>query len=378
MKIGIITIHKSNVNYGASLQCYALWKYITDLGHHAEVIDLRRPVLRGYHFDCNLEGLKKKYQFRVKPFIRQLGHFLHGLSHINRLRRFHTFNNTISYSQIYHNYTELQKKPPLYDIYLSGSDQIWNPHMPFDNKPYLLSFVHENKTKVSYASSFGVDNLPNEVKKEYSDLLSQYKYLSTRELSGKRIIDELLSKNIPTVLDPIFLLAKNEWFLECDQNYHRNENFILVYSLHLNQELINLAILISKQTNLKIYVILSCDTYYKNKDVVFLYDAGPRQWLNLIRNAKIFLTDSFHGTAFANLFKTPYLSYINNLSKNNNRILTLLELLHQGSHIVSYPSYTYQNINKLIDKAYQFLPKNEEYFQREREKSILYLKTILQ
>lgn len=334
MKIGIITIHKSEVNYGACLQCYALWKYISKLGHDCEVIDLLRPSQSGYHYKLDsIKGLKVFLLLGVKlSFSKKLA-ILRDKQVRRRINRYRDFNNTIKYSSTYDSPSKIDKTPPIYDIYISGSDQIWNPNMSFNNKPYLLSFVPDEKKKIAYASSFGVKSIPDNKRVLYSNLLRNYKYISTRENSGKEIVQKLINKDIPVVLDPVFLLSVEDWEKVIDKTYKINYDYILVYSLHENKSLISKATLLAKHLNYKVILVNASYNVSDSKDICQLRDVGPRQWLNLIKEARVFLTDSFHGTAFSIILNTPFLTWVASSSKTNDRIYSLLSSLKLDDHI---------------------------------------------
>ena len=373
MRIGIVTIHKSMVNYGACLQCYALWKYLQQGGHEVEVIDLLRPVQNGYKFCCDKNGLRQFYRLKIIANIRHSINILRSKAYRTRIKNYNDFNNLISYSKTYRNHEEITKQPPVYDIYLSGSDQIWNPYMPFNNLPYLLSFVSSDKQKIAYASSFAVNNIPSECIETYKTLLSQYTSLSTRENGGRDIVYTLLNKKIPVVLDPVFLLSKDAWDNVRDKAYCVNENYVLLYSLHLNQELINLGKRIANEMQCKLYIVTAGFYKYKSLNgMEYLTDVGPAQWLNLICNTKLFLTNSFHGTAFAILLKKPFISCIDKKAKMNDRIFTLLHKLGYEDHLLDVECITDEN-NILLKKAHSFTIDNEVLLRKEIEMSINYL-----
>lgn len=339
MKIGIITIHKSEVNYGACLQCYALWKFISNLGHDCEVIDLLRPSQMGYHYKLySINGLMAFLIFGIKLSFSKMLAILKDKQVRIRINRYREFNNTVKYSSTYCSSSELEKNPPMYDIYISGSDQIWNPNMSFDNKPYLLSFVPDGKKKIAYASSFGVESIPNLKKVIYSNFLCKYEYISTREKSGKKIIQNLTGRETPVVLDPVFLLSAEDWEKIIDKVYRINYNYILVYSLHENKALLNKASQLAAHLNYKVILVNADYNVHDSQDVYQLRDVGPRQWLNLIKEARLFLTDSFHGTAFSIILNTPFLTWVESTSKTNDRIYSLLSSLNLDGHILESSS----------------------------------------
>lgn len=368
MKIGIITIHKSEVNYGACLQCYALWKFISNLGYECEVIDLLRPSLSGYHYKLHsVKGLKAFLILDVKLTFNKILATLRDTQFKIRINRYREFNNIIKYSSAYRSSSTIEANPPMYDIYISGSDQIWNPNMAFDNKPYLLSFVPYGKKKIAYASSFGVEAIPNIQKHIYSDLLSKYEHISTRENSGQKIIRNLTNRDVPVILDPVFLLSVEDWEKVIDKTYKIDYDYILVYSLHKNKDLINKATQLATHLNCKVILINADYNVHDSPNVYQLRDVGPKQWLNLINNARLFLTNSFHGTAFSIILNTPFMTWVKSASKTNDRIYSLLSSLNLEDHIIESSSS--------IEKVSIVLEKNEAnvLLEKRRQESIDYL-----
>jgi polysaccharide pyruvyl transferase WcaK-like protein len=108
-------------------------------------------------------------------------------------------------TKVYFDNDELKELNSKFDIFVCGSDQIWAPSV-FD-KAYFLEFVN-SKYKFSYAASLGLNMIPNELKKEYHDLLLDFDSVSVREKKGQDLLKEL-GVNSTVVLDPTFLLNKN-------------------------------------------------------------------------------------------------------------------------------------------------------------------------
>lgn len=375
MKVGIITIHKSEVNYGACLQCFALWKFISNLGHDCEVIDLRRPSQKGYKYQFSFSGIKAFLVLGLKLQFCKFWATLRDRKFKTRGQRYRDFNNNIKYSTVFCSPSEIEERPPVYDVYISGSDQIWNPNMTFDNKPYLLSFVPIGKKRIAYASSFGVEKLPSNVICLYIKYLKLYNHISTRENGGKKLVKNLIDKDIPVSLDPVFLLSAEEWFDVVDKAYNLNNDYLFVYSLHNNDELLLLAIGIAKRLNCKV-ILVNADYNVCNKTgVTQLRDVGPSQWLCLIKEAKLFLTDSFHGTAFSIIFEKPFLTFCKESAKTNDRIFTLLSKLGLDSHIITSKQISF---DISIKKAYSEMEKCKENVLKNRKESIDYLLHAIQ
>ena len=137
MKIGIITIHHST-NYGASLQSWGLYKFLCDEGFDCEIIDLHRPVHSDYKYSkkyicyrgLNGRTLKQKIWNLYIRFFKRTPLYIK-----EKNEKFRKFNRKIKLSKAYRSIDDLYANPPQYDIYISGSDQVWNPSQPFCIEP---------------------------------------------------------------------------------------------------------------------------------------------------------------------------------------------------------------------------------------------------
>ena len=187
-KVGIITLHRV-VNYGSVLQTYALQEKIKSLNCDVEVIDYypRRLTMLGM-----LERIKNKGEKFQKNFlIRNLARLIILPSYILRFNTFFSFlKKHINLSKkIYKDEIEINNEKFDYDIYCTGSDQVWNCgwNEKFD-APYYLSFAPDNKKKIAYAASFGKSKLDVEEKEATKKYLLRYDNISLRELSGVKIV----------------------------------------------------------------------------------------------------------------------------------------------------------------------------------------------
>lgn len=337
-KIGIITIQKSEVNYGACLQSYALWKSISIMGNYCEIIDLLRPDQNCY-IPSRLfpEKLKKKtfrqkiaiwvFRFKHRKEVRYIN------DHLKR-ERFREFYNIINYSHVYRSVDDLYVNCPLYDLFITGSDQVWNPTMPFINEPYFLNFVASGIKKISFASSFGIDKLPSEVEEKYKQWLDQYDSVSVREESGAHIMETLGCKRPRVVLDPVFLLSLSDWQKETKSIEGLKPNgYVFLYMLHYDKDLVQEARKIADSKNLPVYMVLSEDKKIIKPSVTQLLGIGPREWLWLIDNAAAVVTSSFHGTAFCLIFKKPFAVFVKEGNAKNTRITNLLTRFGLSKHL---------------------------------------------
>jgi len=321
MKIGLITIHNAN-NYGAVLQTFALVKILSVYGK-VEVINYNnRHISRDFdliRFYPSIHGLlgTGKDIFRIVPRYKAINKFLKFINNY--------LNTTVVYTK-----TELEQgKLEDYDIYISGSDQIWNPACVsreniFDST-YFCSFAPFNKKKISYASSLGSHQFSLSEKKQLQTYLKDFRHISVREKDAQLFLTDLLSLIVEHVLDPTLLLTKKEWldYLDITPS-HDKEKYILLYSVPKSKLLSETVDYISKKLKIKVISInQSLTTGAKVSKQV--RDAGPLEYIKYFSEASFIITDSFHGTCFGLNFGIPFISV--SAGKNINRVQSLLSLV---------------------------------------------------
>ncbi len=368
--VGIISFHRS-INYGAVLQVYALQRTLTNLGFHSEVIDYRPHQL----------GITT-----LSPFCR-LRHYAwqkvqHKLQcHVERLRKTEIFRKeNFHYSALtYLDSTTLHTDPPLYDAYITGSDQVWNPTIINNDSSWFLTFAPERTTRISYAASFGISEIPQQFFDNYRTSLNELHCISCREFDGRRLVFQLTGRDAEIVLDPTLLLSSSEWTqLAIPQLY--THQYILCYympgDILVNNCITMLAKAISRITKLKILSIGQKEYHQYNIFRNGIFDAGPLEFLSLVNDASFVITNSFHGIAFSINFKKPFIIPINlELSPDkslSSRITTLLSLFGLQDRI--YPAgYTF-GVNKYLTLDYCNV---DEILKQHKEKSFAFLKSSL-
>ena len=380
MRIGIITIHKSS-NYGACLQSYGLYSFLVDKGYDVEIIDLLRPTHTDYIKSKKFlpyRGKKRSIILNIKHVIKNIfitlikkSSFLNGAK-----IKFNTFNNLIKYSQTYYSIEELYKNPPEYDIYITGSDQLWNPTIGFCIEPYFLTFVKNGGRKISYATSIGIEKLEENEKNDFTRWLSDYYSISVREKSGKVILSELVKQDVTQVADPSFLLEPSQWKSLMTPSKIR-EPYILLFTLNYRKELIDFCSRLRTESGKKlVYLCLSQPIDVSNLVDVIIDDAGPQEFLGYINSAEMVITDSFHGTVFSLILDAGNIfSYVPSSQKRGKRITDLLDTYNLSDHVLQDDlSISYKELEGMsIDK------KNvSERMNNERSRSQEYLLKQLQ
>lgn len=325
-KIGILTLHKCLTSFGCALQGYATWKFLTDAGYKADIIDITNITQPDY-----VESKRFPSPLHVKWVNCMHGLLVDVIKNPLRNYRFYKFNNLLSYSKKYRKVDYIYDNPPDYDVYLTGSDQTWNPCLVDNVEPYLLTFVDKTKKKVSYAASFGINELPHLYYDIYKKALLEYNHISVREQRGKEIVKDITGReDVSVALDPTMLL-------ECE-HYQRlaksvnKKDYVLAFFLNRDY---NLMKRIEEFAEIKKNKLVIVGHKMPGLKATFIPEAGPREWLGLINEARYVLTDSFHGTVFSLLFRRPFRTFIFDKSKAS-RIYTLLDSFDLNNHM-SFP-----------------------------------------
>lgn len=328
MIIKTITCH--NVyNYGASLQAYALQHYLETLDNDVEIIDFQ-PDFLSYHykpFKIAKTG-KAAAICKVLPFMR----YPYGLVKNRRMfktwgrkKSFDSFTtNFLHLTKRYNTSEELRNDPPKADVYVAGSDQIWNTQYMNGKEPaFYLDFG--NAKKISYAASFAVSKIQDAWKPFVKKELSHLNHISVREKTGLMILEDLGIKDGKVVVDPVFLLGKEHWLNLCNQAKKYNfkkEGYILVYDFENDERIQSLAIKLKDYLHIPIINVNDHNTLsYVNKNI---NDAGPLEFLSLVNNAKVVISSSFHATSFSLIFNKQFYVFPLKGSSNSSRMEDLM------------------------------------------------------
>lgn len=330
MKIRTITCHDV-CNYGASLQALALQTYIEELGHEVKIIDYVPDYCKPYniwniHPSSHLYKVSK-YSFFFKLFCAARN-YMQVRSTLPRRKSFAAFNKRfLKLTDHYNSYKELSTTPPIADAYIAGSDQIWRTNLNNGKDPaFYMQFGKDETKRYSYAASFGLPYLTDGMDFLVKTYLSKLNAISVRESSGVEIVRNL-GLEAKLVVDPVFLLNKDEWFSLLDiKESLIKEPYVLVYDLNhrnMKEQKMEFARLCSSN-GLKVVAVNNIRK--TNYAEVNICDAGPIEFVNLIANAQLVLSDSFHATAFSIIMHTPFRVYFD--SPQASRISDFLELLH--------------------------------------------------
>jgi hypothetical protein len=347
MKIGIMTFWWTKDNYGQILQCYALQKYLNNNGHDAFLI----------RYNPHVDDRKQRFFLRIQHAMnpcRLMRRILNTMDKKYAQRKFQDFRDRYitSTEKVYNSYAELVLDPPDADVYITGSDQVWN-FLPREKghsgrfNAFLLNFGNDHIKRMSYAASFGKENIDSELGQKMSRVLINFTYISVREKSGLDICRRHGITKAELVPDPTFLVDAHTY-----RSLYRDASEIKVLKPYC------FLYLLTNETGIDVSVIYNWAAA-KGLDVIYV-PSGARQdlskrtyaaipeWLFLIDNAKYVFTNSYHGSVFSLLFHKKFgiIKRVGSGEKMNTRFSSLFE---QFSLEPRYINSDINTIDKEID-----------------------------
>jgi len=319
LKIGIITYHRAK-NLGAMLQSYALQKTLEKYKGKCEIIDYRN------------EKMEESYKVKKIRECKSLKEKIKNILFMKKNKAFEEvrkeFNEKVqTISTKKYNKNNIKEANNDYDLFVTGSDQVWNVKLNYDDENYFLNFAEDNNKKNSYAASFGTNKINEEQKEKICNQLKTFNKISVREEEGKNVVRELTGRNSELVLDPTLLLNKYEWENMINNERIEKEKYIFVYVIAYTPTLLEFARKLGKERKCK--VICFHTSYQKYRGMKNLTKVSPQDFLNYIKNAEAVVTSSFHGMCFSiNLQKEFYYELDENKVNNNSRLKTLATTLN--------------------------------------------------
>lgn len=380
MRIGIVTYWSSSDNYGQQLQCFALQKYLIGLGHDAYLIKymptshipLWRRIARSVKYRL-LVSSEQKEKDRNTKLISERNKLL------NCRRGFKEFRDKYIKSTeiVYRNIKELRNNPPAADIYICGSDQVWNNSLKDpDTAGWFLDFGKPTVKRVSYAASIGRDIDSSEINR-FTKYLKNFNAISVREQKAYTLCHQLGFDKSIIAIDPTLLLNSSAYdSIEIDSNGTdvAGKPYVFIYTLNIRtaEEIYwdDFQKIIAKD-GLQIRSV-SSSGYLPARELlpgVQNEQATIPEWLSSIKHSEYVITTSFHGVVFCLLYHKPFYAVLlnNEYSKGNDRIISLLEFLHLSNLIVSnsesLKQINFENIDWIdIDAMIALLRQKSTHF----------------
>ena len=340
MQIGIITYWSSDDNYGQQLQCYALQRFLRDKKHNAFLIKYKPTAeqkskwdkLKGISIGKLLDKLSsaKRKEIAINKLLGNENKELNKARMIEKFRNDHLNTTEIEY----HSIEELRQNPPEAEVYICGSDQVWNNSLHSKNTAgWYLDFGNPSIRRISYAASIG-RNIEKGEQSTFKTYLNHLNAISVRESSAQALCQSLGFSNVEVVGDPTLLLSANHYLSLCKDIPKQEHPYLFMYMLNISTpEEIGWdkvsAYLQARSLDLKTV----CSSGYlparelipDNRNIL----ASIPEWIALIRDARYVITTSFHGMMFCILLHKPFLvmKLTNQYAKGNNRMTSLLATL---------------------------------------------------
>ena len=353
MKTLTVTFHHTT-NYGAVLQTYALQQTLLSLGHENMVLETKP------------KSNKKKKMFSIRCLYLRYLSWLRRNERAKLVKYFADFHrDKLKLTKTYASMEELRKDPPDVDCLITGSDQVWNfATTPSFLDSRLLDFGKKDVLRFSYAASMEELRYSDEQKKKLKNALAVFKGISVREQSAKEYIESFTPYHLERVLDPVFLLSKEQWMLIA-QKPRVKEPYILCYQVQSNKRMEEVAYQLKKETGYPVVSICNGSIRWMKSDHYF-HDVSIEEFLGFYSNAAYVVSASFHGVALGLVFEKPVYAMVKKVKAN--RIKEVMKLFGLDDYIVPQDEkstllpYKQESLSKMkeikrlcIERSFQYL-----------------------
>ena len=354
-----ITCH-SAFNYGAILQTYALYKYLTNCGLTGKVIDYQPK----YFNKAKTNNILKKI---VRPILRYpdlkkgkkvFGNFL---------------KENVCLTTKMKDRTDLLEHLEKSKVYITGSDQVWNcsDGGVGNDDSFFLDFVSDKESKkVSYAASIAMSKLNSEQEERFKKLLDDFTYISVREKTAVDLLRNLGIDNVEQVVDPVYLLNENDWKELVKKSKLKkkleNERYILVYGFLQQKNVYEYARKLGKNMSLKIFNVNTMIEDYLLKTDKYFWNVAPEDFLALIYYSTEVVTNSFHGLSFSIIFQKNFHLFGKNGNSNSRmfdmaRLVGLENRIIKNSNEILTNEIDYSSVKKILEKS---ISSSKEYINK--------------
>lgn len=363
MKVGILTQHRVP-NYGSLLQAYALQQVLFNNGIDNEIIDYIYPnIAHRKNISCI-----RRLKITVLPLLYRLKIKHRPIETLPPISNYWK-EYLITTKCCFKNPTQLRHRCPKYDVYITGSDQVWNTDYLNGDTSFFFPWIKKNNRKISYAASFGKFSFQGQKAIKWLKNIESYSAISVREKGAVEIIKKYVNQNVIEVLDPTLLLARDQWMSFGGIANFARKDYILVYLLKYVWDPMPAAIKLIdllKYSEKKVVVIDPEQTVPRNLGWEIVENATPKEFVRLIAEAEMVVTNSFHGTAFAINLNTPFYALVKENRVNDDRITSLLNKVELSDRKVS-------DAGTFVDTDNLNFVRCNELLQGLREKSMNYL-----
>ena len=379
------------INFGSALQTYATIKTVEKAGYSCVLIDYDYPTW--WHIK-NALGTENDtdHKRRFIAFIKKVLNFFGLLNSVRRVRmflnrkktdklkvQFRNFLQELPITPVMYNRITILKNPPAFDIYMTGSDQTWNPRYMHTDYSFLLNFAPDKAPKIAYSASFGAQKMLPEYREDYIKYLSRYDRISTREPSGVPLVKELTGKVAVHTPDPTLMLNKEEWRKKIKQKLKLPGKFIFAYILDYvfnpHPQIEELLKHLSKITGMPVVLAGEGAVKISENDTIFTAPIGPDGFLECFDKASFVVTTSFHGAAFSVNFEKDFFAVLNPNASIDDRVKSFLESVDLSSRGLVLPQTDISAIT--VNDMHTDHTASAQRLQEMREYTLSYLKEAL-
>lgn len=358
MRIGILTYHRAE-NYGALLQAYALMTYLQNLGHEVSFVDYW-PKYHSDYFKL-FPWQQIRYYHHIWKIVFVIKLFLWAIPRYVRKQRLQSFmRNKLGLPKT-PVYNEKSYRTGKYDLVIYGSDQIWRKQhlggVDFDLWYFGSDNIQTDK-RIVYAGSMGIIETSVQDDVYLRKMMNNFDSVSVREKDLKLHLEKL-GMHSSLVIDPVFLLSKEQWRGVCKKN-RNNGRYILFYNLLNTRESMVFAEELSRAEGLPIKEINKKMSFH-NVGKRYHYSASVEEFLGLIDGAEYVVSNSFHGVAMSLIFEKQF--YAVGMGKKANRVISLLNNIgvserYANKEMASRDMINYRDINQKLKKI---IEESEKY-----------------
>ena len=355
MKIGIITFHDTT-NFGSLLQTTGLFAFLNQHYRSVEVINYQCEAIVRKELP-----MKNINYFNLKDVLKAILIYPPIKRKYKEMERFSNENLNISKNQYFKE--NIEKANEIYDCFVVGSDILWHENITEYDSTYFLDFADQNKSKISYATSLGLDNedLTEWQKQMSNKYLSCFNYISVREPNALNELKNITNKKINVVCDPTILIEKKYW-LKFIKNID-NKKYVLIYFRDEKNMVFDFARKISKDKGLKVLFI---NNGKENQNIQNIWPKSIEDFLSLIFNAEYIVTASYHGVIFSLLFNKEFYYFNRNYK---GRMENLIEKSGVKNRNLEFIEYNKNLLEEKID--YDLVNRNIDKFRMESQKLLL-------
>lgn len=362
MRIGIITWF-TGPNYGTNLQAIALQYYLRKQGYEVELVNCEVES----KYSKNRRTLIERIEFFPEKWAQRFARrvFFKKKKAIRDGKLVRAVQKNCVFTKRCESEKDLVEVFNSFDLLVSGSDQIWNPN--WYHRFYYADYEGVVTHRISYAPSMGVKKILDEVEREIKRSVSKFDVVSVRETSAVPLLEPYSKYKPVVVVDPTLLLNSDDWAsIFPPTGEAPKEEYVLGFFIEGNFDHFHATRKFANQKKMKyVFVPYSGLSYYQIGDRHA--DAGLEDLLELIRNAKYIITDSFHITVFSIIHRKQFYSFLryreNPITCTNSRIQNLLSMTGLEKRKLEFGT---RRIKELSDIDYA---PHIEMLQHEIEKS---------